>query len=72
MIVKILCQNSDLCDMSASAMKNAFHGGIKAIFQLNFTTCLETCNPHTIGIVRGNYFYMHGHLVLCTFSLCLS
>jgi len=55
--------------MSASAVKNAFHGGIKAIFQLNFTTCLETHNPH---VVRGNYFYMLGHLVLCIFSLCLS
>jgi hypothetical protein len=72
MTVKNLCQNSDLCDMSTSAVKNAFHGGIKAIFQPNFTTCLETCNPLTIGIVRGTYFYMHGHLVLCTFSLCLS
>jgi len=51
MIVKILCQNSDLCDMSASSVKNAFHWGIKAIFQLNFTTCLETCDPHMIGIV---------------------
>jgi hypothetical protein len=72
MTVKNLCQNSDLCDMSTSAVKNAFHRGIKAIFQLNFTTCLETCNPRMIGIVRGNCFYMHSHLVLCTFYLCLS
>jgi hypothetical protein len=71
-LVKILCQNSDVCDMNVPAGKNAFLGGIKAIFQMNFTTCLGTCNLHIIGIIQGNYLYMHGHLVLCTFSLCLS